>query len=62
MQQKLVGCESTGCYWLSFQSFLKKQGIELVTVNPYSVKTRKELDDNSPEKVILKTQKQLQIL
>ena len=53
----LVGCEPTGCYWLSFQKFLKDHGIQLVTVNPYSVKKCKELDDNSPEKSDLKDPK-----
>lgn len=46
----IVGCEPTGCYWLTFQTYLKKHGIKLVLVNPYSVKKSKELDDNSPEK------------
>ena len=46
----LVGCEPTGCYWLTFQRYLKKQNIQLVVVNPYSVHKAKELDDNSPEK------------
>lgn len=53
----LVGCEPTGCYWLTFQKFLKDHDIQLVTVNPYSVKKSKELDDNSPEKSDLKDPK-----
>ncbi len=53
----IVGCEPTGCYWLTFQKFLKDHGILLVTVNPYSVKKCKELDDNSPEKSDLKDPK-----
>lgn len=57
MKKVIVGCEPTGCYWLTFQSFLEKQGIKLVTVNPYSVKKSKELDDNSPEKSDLKDPK-----
>ena len=57
MKKIIVGCEPTGCYWLTFQSFLEKQGIKLVTVNPYSVKKSKELDDNSPEKSDLKDPK-----
>ncbi len=53
----IVGCEPTGCYWLTFQRFLKDHDIQLVTVNPYSVKKCKELDDNSPEKSDLKDPK-----
>ena len=53
----IVGCEPTGCYWLTFQKFLKDHGVILVTVNPYSVKKCKELDDNSPEKSDLKDPK-----
>ena len=51
MKKIIVGCEPTGCYWLTFQKFLQDHDILLVTVNPYSVKKCKELDDNSPEKV-----------
>ena len=46
----IIGCEPTGCYWLTFQKFLKDHELQLVTVNPHSVKKCKELDDNSPEK------------
>lgn len=53
----LVGCEPTGCYWLTFQKFLHDKKIELVTVNPHHVHTVKELDDNSPEKDDLKDPK-----
>ena len=53
----IVGCEPTGCYWLTFQKFLNDNKIQLVTVNPYSVKKCKELDDNSPEKSDLKDPK-----
>ena len=53
----IVGCEPTGCYWLTFQKFLNDHKIQLVTVNPYSVKKCKELDDNSPEKSDLKDPK-----
>jgi len=57
MKKIIVGCEPTGCYWLTFQKFLQEQNIFLVTVNPYSVKRCKELDDNSPEKSDLKDPK-----
>lgn len=53
----LVGCEPTGCYWLTFQKYLHDRKIELVTVNPHHVHTVKELDDNSPEKDDLKDPK-----
>lgn len=53
----LVGCEPTGCYWLTFQKYLHDHDVKLVTVNPYSVKRCKELDDNSPEKSDLKDPK-----
>ena len=57
MKKVIVGCEPTGCYWLTFQKFLQDHDIILVTVNPYSVKKCKELDDNSPEKSDLKDPK-----
>ena len=57
MKKIIVGCEPTGCYWLTFQKFLQDHDILLVTVNPYSVKRSKELDDNSPEKSDLKDPK-----
>ena len=50
MTKVIVGCEPTGCYWLTFQKYLQDHNIRLVTVNPYSVKKSKELDDNSPTK------------
>lgn len=53
----IVGCEPTGCYWLTFQKYLNDHKIQLVTVNPHSVKKCKELDDNSPEKSDLKDPK-----
>ena len=57
MKKIIVGCEPTGCYWLTFQKFLQNHDIQLVTVNPHSVKRSKELDDNSPEKSDLKDPK-----
>lgn len=57
MKKIIVGCEPTGCYWLTFQKFLQDHDIQLVTVNPHSVKRSKELDDNSPEKSDLKDPK-----
>ena len=46
----LVGMEPTGHYWLSLAYFLLEQEIEVVTVNPYTVKRSKENRDNSPTK------------
>lgn len=57
MKKVLVGCEPTGCYWLTFQKFLQAHGAQLVTVNPFTVNRSKELDDNSPEKSDLKDPK-----
>ena len=57
MKKIIVGCEPTGCYWLTFQKFLQQHEVTLVTVNPASVKRSKELDDNSPEKSDLKDPK-----
>lgn len=57
MKKVIVGCEPTGCYWLTFQKFLKEHGVQLVTVNPFTVNRSMELDDNSPEKSDLKDPK-----
>lgn len=37
MKKVIVGCESTGCYWLTFQKFLQDHGVQLVTVNLFTV-------------------------
>ncbi len=37
MKKVIVGCEPTGCYWLTFQKFLQDHDIQLVTVNPFTV-------------------------
>jgi transposase len=46
----LFGMEPTGHYWMPLAQFLRKQGIQVVLVNPMHVKKSKELDDNSPTK------------
>ena len=51
MKKVIVGCEPTGRYWLTFQTFLQDHDVELVTVNPFTVNRSMEPDDNSPEKV-----------
>ena len=62
MRKVIVGCEPTGCYWLTFQKFLQEHEIQLVTVNPFTVNRSKELDDNSPEKSDLKDPKTIALL
>ena len=57
MKKVIVGCEPTGCYWLTFQKFLQYHDIQLVTVNPFTVNRSMELDDNSSEKSDLKDPK-----
>ena len=57
MKKVIVGCEPTGCYWLTFQKFLQDHDVQLVTVNPFTVNRSMELDDNSPEKSDLKDPK-----
>lgn len=46
----IVGIEPTGHYWFPLERFLRKEGIQLVLVNPSHVKKTKELEDNSPTK------------
>lgn len=46
----IVGMEPTGHYWKAIASYLIKQDIRVVGVNPYHTKTAKELDDNSQTK------------
>ena len=62
MKKVIVGCEPTGCYWLTFQKFLRDHGVQLVTVNPFTVNRSMELDDNSPEKSDLKDPKTIAML
>ena len=62
MKKVIVGCEPTGCYWLTFQKFLQDHDVQLVTVNPFTVSRSMELDDNSPEKSDLKDPKTIALL
>jgi transposase len=50
----IVGMEPTGHYWLNLACWLLEQRFEVVTVNPYHVKSNKENRDNSPTKSDLK--------
>ncbi|MDD4570245.1 MAG: transposase [Tepidanaerobacteraceae bacterium] len=49
-QHVMVGMEPTGHYWFTFAQHLEENYTKIVLVNPYHVKTTKELDDNSPTK------------
>lgn len=46
----IIGMEPTGPYWKALAWYLRKEGIEVVMVNPAHTKRSKELDDNSPTK------------
>ncbi|WP_157081675.1 IS110 family transposase, partial [Fervidicola ferrireducens] len=46
----IIGLEPSGHYWKPLTWFLKEQGYQVVLVNPYHVKKRKEEEDNSPTK------------
>jgi transposase len=46
----VVGFEPTGHYWFTFAQAVLEEGIMVVQVNPYHVKSSKELDDNTPSK------------
>ena len=50
MKKVVPGMEPTGHYWFNLGKFLQDNEIRPVLVNPYHVKTSKELDDNSPTK------------
>lgn len=55
--QIVWGLEPTGHYWFCLASWLVKNGISVVQVNPYAVKQTKELEDNSQRKDDLKDPK-----
>jgi transposase len=46
----LVGMEPTGHYWHNLADWLRKQGLEVVLVNPVTTHRNKENRDNSPSK------------
>ena len=58
----VVGFEPTGHYWLTFAQAVLEEGMMVVQVNPYHVKTSKELDDNSPSKSDRKDPKTIAML
>ena len=49
-QDIIVGFEPSGHYWKTLASFLTAESISIVGVNPYHVKSLKELEDNSQTK------------
>lgn len=57
MDKTFAGMEPTGHYWLNLAHFLKDHEIKFVVVNPLYAKKSKELDDNSPTKMMLKIRK-----
>ena len=46
----IPGMEPTGHYWFNLGKYLQDNGMRPVLVNPFHVKTSKELDDNNPTK------------
>lgn len=58
----VVGFEPTGHYWFTFAQAVLAEGIMVVQVNPYHVKSSKELDDNSPSKSDRKDPKTIAML
>lgn len=49
-EQVMPGMEPTGHYWFNLGKYLQDNGMKPVLVNPYHVKSSKELDDNNPTK------------
>lgn len=58
----VVGFEPTGHYWYTFAQAIQEEGFMAVQVNPYHVKSSKELDDNSPSKSDRKDPKTIAML
>jgi len=50
MLSVIVGMEPTGHYWKPLASYLLKNKVNVIIVNPYHTKRAKELDDNSQTK------------
>lgn len=49
-ERTVIGMEPSGHYWEPLAHFLKEYQVKQVFVNPYHVKCRKEMEDNSPDK------------
>lgn len=58
----VIGLEPTGHYWWTFANSIKKENAMIVQVNPYHVKSSKELDDNTPSKSDRKDPKTIAML
>ena len=58
----VVGFEPTGHYWFTFAQAVLEEGMMVVQVNPFHVKSSKELDDNSPSKSDRKDPKTIAML
>jgi len=58
----VVGFEPTGHYWFTFAHAIEEKGMKVVQVNPYHVKSAKELDDNTPSKSDRKDPKTIAML
>lgn len=58
----VVGFEPTGHYWFTFAQTVLEEEMMVVQVNPYHVKSSKELDDNSPSKSDRKDPKTIAML
>jgi transposase len=58
----VVGFEPTGHYWFTFAQAILEEGMMVVQVNPFHVKSSKELDDNSPSKSDRKDPKTIAML
>lgn len=58
----VVGFEPTGHYWFTFAQAVLEERMMVVQVNPFHVKSSKELDDNSPSKSDRKDPKTIAML
>lgn len=58
----VVGIEPTAHYWFTFAQAIQTEGMMLVQVNPYHVKSAKELDDSTPSKSDSKDPKTIAML
>ena len=49
-EQIVLGLEPTGHYWFCLATWMVQKGVTVVQVNPYAVKSSKEIEDNSQRK------------
>jgi transposase len=50
LSSTIIGLEPTGHYWFNLANWLRRQGIEVMLVNPVTTHRNKENRDNSPSK------------